>query len=110
MGEKPTKDLVKEMMDVDILIAVSSPILSLSMFLKPQSGVLEILPRNEKTAMYSRLAYSLDLVYYSHHQLERSVFEQPDQEDPNVAYVDPITLWQYLPDLCNMVRHNKYHI
>ena len=109
MGEKTTKELVKEFMEVDILIAVSSPILSLAMFLMPRSGVLEVLPRYETTAQYSHFAYGLDLLYYSHHQLEKSVFETESHLQTATAYVDKNTMWQYLLDLCNMVRHNKYH-
>ena len=94
---------------MDILIAVSSPVLSLAMFLMPQSGVLEILPRYETTAQYSRFVYGLDLLYYSHHQLERSMFETENHLQTATTYVDKNTMWQYLLDMCNMVRHNKYH-
>ena len=109
LGEKKTKELVKEFMAVDILMAVSSPILSLAMFLMPQSGVLEVLPRYQPMAQYSRFVYGLDLLYYSHHQLERSIFETGNHLQKATAYVDKNTMWQYLLDLCHMVRHNKYH-
>lgn len=44
------------------------------------------------------MAVGFDLVYYSHHQLETSIFEK-EATDEYEAYIDRFTLWQYLLDL-----------
>ena len=95
-------------MKIDVLFGVSGPIMTLALFMLPQSGVLEILPKGEKHAVYNNMAVGFDLVYYSHHQLETSIFEK-EATDEYEAYIDRFTLWQYLLDLRNMVQHNKYH-
>ena len=88
---------------VDVLLAVSSPALSLMLFLRPHSGVLEVLPKNQKKAM------GLDLAYHTHYQLESSPFEKLAPQ-PYEAFIDQYTLWQYLASLKTMVTHNKYFI
>lgn len=92
---------------VDVLLAVSSPVLSLMLFMRPHSGVLEVLPKNQKTAMFGRLATSLDLMYHTHYQLESSPFEKLAPQ-PYEAFIDQYTLWQYLASLRTMVTQYKY--
>ena len=103
-----TRELISEAMKIDVLLGVSGPVMTLSLFLLPQSAVLEILPKGKKHAVYNNMAVGFDLIYYSHHQLETSIFEK-DAGDGYEAYIDRFTLWQYLLDLRNMVQHNKYH-
>ena len=103
------KELVIETMKIDVLLGVSGPIMTLSLFMLPQSVILEILPKGEKHATYNRVAVGLDLIYYCHHQLETSIFEK-EATGEYEAFIDKFTLWQYLLDLRNMVQHNKYHL
>ena len=75
----------------------------------PKTIEFEVCRKNQKKAMFARLAVGLDLAYHTHYQLESSPFEKLAPQ-PYEAFIDQYTLWQYLASLKTMVTHNKYFI
>ena len=122
------EERVQALISVDILLLASGPTMALSLFLTPQSGVVEICPVNYRGYFYSRVAREMGVYYLAHYnftsipstRLPPECLDVQDNMDeselcrsqmmtPHV-YVPPITLWMMLVDMGNTVNHNKYHI
>ena len=101
--------LVKQLVQTDIIIAVSGSPITLAVFMLPQSAVMEIVPKFEKHAIYHHFVIALNHFHYVHYQIQTSYFDN-NQDGNSIGYVDNNALWIYLQDLVNMVLHNKYHI
>ena len=103
-----TKQLIKYITDVDILLAVSGTPLLLALFLQPKSGVMEVKPCNQRDFFYQKLAVQSDLYYSAHYNY--TVVPSENDANQREVYIPPITLWMYMTDLAKTVNHNKYHV
>ena len=119
---------IRTLISVDILLLASGPTMILSLFLTPQSGVVEICPVNYRGSFYNRVAMETGVYYLAHYNftsitsthLPPECFDVQDNMDESelcrnqvitpYVYVPPITLWMMLVDMGNTVNHNKYHI
>lgn len=122
-------DAVKFVMSVDILLAASGPALTMSIFLTPHSGIVEVMPENYRSGYYHHLASGSDVYYLAHTNFTSNLIpiqnctysisdtdmwsypsECRKQFLKREVYIPPITLWMILTDMSNSVNHNKYHI
>ena len=103
-----TKQLIKYITDVDILLAVSGTPLLLALFLQPKSGVMEVKPCNQRNFFYQKLAVQSDLYYSAHYNY--TVVPSENDANQREVYIPTITLWMYMTDLAKTVNHNKYHV
>lgn len=114
---------IRTLSKIDILISIPCPLLSLAMFMLPQSTIIELFPPHYRDSFYQRLSVASGLYYISHHNFSTPLPKEcPDSDAVNDqtnfpscyqiihsgdSYVPVHTMRMYFLDAAEQSSHAK---